>query len=1031
MRLFVASERRLESSLFGRRRPAVLRRERETDRGKDLQLSRDPGVDSSSRYFDGKTSFMYVAVLIRTLVSGCGKDGAYMCDVDGVDEDVELEGIDGSCNSSDADNKMKIVMLNMVLEVRTHLHGARGNKQEHYHDDKVSNDNYDEDYDEVGGDDALICRVMTRVDAADDDADDQDYRDDFNGNSAWQAALAPVVGVSARRGELLRALLALRLRCRWFSYSELIGSPERESEQQRRRAKKRLHFFFSPPSNSRLLFTFLSIRFVSSLFHHASARGRPGAPVRRAAGGGSRPQEFAGAGGRAGADPRRQMRVQVPQSARDAAHRRLQTRAASFRPLHPLKSECYSRAVIGVDPAAISAMWKSFSASVSHFVAAALSPPPENGRFASALNVKTERDNSASSKQTECVTSREFLVSLRSSRQGDCPPPQRATGFAAACVESCASDQHCPTPRKCCSNGCGHTCQAPANLYKGVPLKPRREMSFVEDSEGGLKVVWVSKFNVSVEPVIYMLQSRWNVGIHPSEDHATLWTTAAMTLSEDVVLSDLRPQRWYQFRVAAINSHGSRGFTTPSKHYISSKDPSPPEPPVNIRVSNQTLDWTSSQPESHFAERTRGPGAMVAVLLRWEPPREGDLPVHNYRVTWTSRHTQTAHKHSHALHGRTHTVYNNKHTRPTHRHAPEQGKKESNSRVTQGAQCELWLQGLLPATSYFLSVQTVAFWGQKRLKSPRAQTDFTTISLAVNCHFNESILLSTEKGEDFSNELPSSSLPSSPSLSSSSPSSSDLPVSSSHPHPESPRNPVTPDNLRLEVAAPHYHDNQLQVKVFWKWPHQSRQRHPGPYILLWHPHTCSTNVTSTERTTTVQGTHHTITGLLFACKYRVAVAMKGDPGSEAVAWVTTPTCSSIRVRGGKVLPCNTEERLLAGRKVVLRPERLTADFQHVNGTLLTTFRWRMSQHALDPAAVEGFQFTWTIQSGVTTATEGQEDTLISQTQTIAPSQRSVTVHGLQADSVYQLHLQLLTAGGSNGAAVSKTIHTPAINATLR
>lgn len=73
-----------------------------------------------------------------------------------------------------------------------------------------------------------------------------------------------------------------------------------------------------------------------------------------------------------------------------------------------------------------------------------------------------------SQKQTECVTSREFLTSLRVSRQGDCPPPQRATGFAAACVESCSSDQHCPSPRKCCSNGCGHTCQAPANLYKGI-----------------------------------------------------------------------------------------------------------------------------------------------------------------------------------------------------------------------------------------------------------------------------------------------------------------------------------------------------------------------------------------------------------------------------------------------------------------------------------------------------------------------------------------------------------------------------------
>lgn len=46
------------------------------------------------------------------------------------------------------------------------------------------------------------------------------------------------------------------------------------------------------------------------------------------------------------------------------------------------------------------------------------------------------------------------------------------------------------------------------------------------------------------------------------------------------------------------------------------------------------------------------------------------------------------------------------------------------------------------------------------------------------------------------------------------------------------------------------------------------------------------------------------------------------------------------------------------------------------------------------------------------------------------TQRSVAVHGLQADSDYQLQLQVLMAGGSNGAAVSKTIHTPAINATL-
>lgn len=32
----------------------------------------------------------------------------------------------------------------------------------------------------------------------------------------------------------------------------------------------------------------------------------------------------------------------------------------------------------------------------------------------------------------------------------------------------------------------------------------------------------------------------------------------------------------------------------------------------------------------------------------------------------------------------------------------------------------------------------------------------------------------------------------------------------------------------------------------------ARQRHPGPYVLRWFPHTCSNNVTSEERTTSVQ-----------------------------------------------------------------------------------------------------------------------------------------------------------------------------------
>jgi len=63
--------------------------------------------------------------------------------------------------------------------------------------------------------------------------------------------------------------------------------------------------------------------------------------------------------------------------------------------------------------------------------------------------------------------------------------------------------------------------------YTGVPLKPRKELKFIELQSGDLEVKWSSKFNISIEPVIYVVQRRWNQGIHPSEDDATNWQTVA------------------------------------------------------------------------------------------------------------------------------------------------------------------------------------------------------------------------------------------------------------------------------------------------------------------------------------------------------------------------------------------------------------------------------------------------------------------------------------------------------------------------
>lgn len=79
----------------------------------------------------------------------------------------------------------------------------------------------------------------------------------------------------------------------------------------------------------------------------------------------------------------------------------------------------------------------------------------------------------------------------------------------------------------------------------GVPLKPRKDMAFLEDQHGQLEVTWMSKFNVSIEPVLYILQRRWNHGIHPSEDDASPWHTVLMVREQQHYTRPSFPQTYF------------------------------------------------------------------------------------------------------------------------------------------------------------------------------------------------------------------------------------------------------------------------------------------------------------------------------------------------------------------------------------------------------------------------------------------------------------------------------------------------------
>ncbi|XP_071076347.1 anosmin-1 [Desmodus rotundus] len=284
-------------------------------------------------------------------------------------------------------------------------------------------------------------------------------------------------------------------------------------------------------------------------------------------------------------------------------------------------------------------------------------------------------------KNYECLTSCEFLKYVLAVKQGDCPAPEKASGFAAACVESCEVDTECSGVKKCCSNGCGHTCQVPKTLYKGVPLKPRKELRFTELQTGELEIKWSSKFNISIEPVTYVVQRRWNYGIHPSEDDATPWQTVAQTTDERVQLTDIRPSRWYQFRLAAVNVHGTRGFTAPSKHFRSSRDPSAPPAPANLRLANAS---------------THSDGT-VTVTLVWDVPEEADVPVHHYKVFWS-------------------WTVSSKSLVPT---------KKKRRKTTDGTQSSVVLDRLQPDCEYTAELQAIAYWGQTRLKSAKVALRFT------------------------------------------------------------------------------------------------------------------------------------------------------------------------------------------------------------------------------------------------------------------------------------------------------------------
>ncbi|GCB70969.1 hypothetical protein scyTo_0010895, partial [Scyliorhinus torazame] len=304
---------------------------------------------------------------------------------------------------------------------------------------------------------------------------------------------------------------------------------------------------------------------------------------------------------------------------------------------------------------------------------------------------------------------------------------------------------------------------------------------------------------------------------------------------------------------------------------------------------------------------------------------------------------------------------------------------------------EVEIEGLQPNTEYLVQMQAVANWGQKRLKSSKALFFFNTPSTAIQSHHAHTT-------DEVSNELPS--------------------IDEMF------------DIRSLEAAVPYFHGNQLQVKVHWKRSEEESLKNHNTYLLTWVPESCAKNNSQIQRHTTVKGTHFVITGLLFACEYKVTVqpiVLQGQ-ARQAVTYVTTPHCSSsIKLKVLKRLLCARnglrQMSSQASGKVLLKAEKLTAAFVAENGSVTGEFHWQVSQHQ-PHQLVTGYQFNWT---EISTANRPVviPDTVISQSQVLPPDQPFMTILNLRPLTTYQIQVHVLSTTGK-GPATVKTFQSPQV-----
>ncbi|XP_063994656.1 anosmin-1 isoform X2 [Diachasmimorpha longicaudata] len=280
-------------------------------------------------------------------------------------------------------------------------------------------------------------------------------------------------------------------------------------------------------------------------------------------------------------------------------------------------------------------------------------------------------------------------------KPGNCPEENSMSPFEAACLEACGDDSQCPDFTKCCTNDCGVTCMMPTGLEERDDIPPipdgmeiRREKSTMvtlnwTTNKRSVKMTKFKQDLINDEPpsIRYLVEERHVLGPRYLESRLSSWSVRHVSSKPHAsIRAGLKTGHWYQFRVAAVNENGSKGYSLPSVPFKTAAPKNPREP------RNLSLSGARVQPAN----------GNLRILLRWRQP-SSDVPIMFYKLFW-SRFIRGPPNDSILVH---------------HQSVP----KEKNCYE---------IKNLEIGFQYFLQVQAISLYGDRRLASRKASIVFNS-----------------------------------------------------------------------------------------------------------------------------------------------------------------------------------------------------------------------------------------------------------------------------------------------------------------